>query len=424
VPNADDADHHDLAGRTIGVLGGAWRGSVTSWGAIQQWDGLPTLDWYVAADDRWHVPSVEPTVRQTRVEGTPVIETRVRVPNGDVVQRVFAIADHDGLTLIEVTNDSPLPVAVAFAGAPVLSVRPPAEVPIQGIELPAGSTVFPIGHHATITVALAHSPRPTNALPARLPTALQVARGWTATCDRASRLVLPDQPLVDAVVAARCELALTGPDEPLADPVGFLMSVDQLVRMTGNAQAWMVDVADAVAAVARTAGRSVEPAHVAVALDAAESIAVRADDTRAGRDLAKVRGRLGERATGSWAPDPDDQVGARFVAAVERRLAAAGDLLASGMPPTWLGQNFEVHGLPTGPRSTVSYAIRWHGDRPAVLWERAGGDVVLTASQLAPGWSTSQPTGEALWPAPAQPAAHAPTPAVQPSQSDDPVSFS
>src|SRR4051794_35185768 len=128
----------------IGVLGGRWRATVTPWGAIEAWDALPALDWYVAADDRWHRPADEPSVRQTRIDGTPVIETRLRIPNGDAVQRIYAVADHGGLTVVEVTNDSPLPIAVAFAGATVRSLRPPARMPIEGIELPSGTPVFPV----------------------------------------------------------------------------------------------------------------------------------------------------------------------------------------------------------------------------------------------------------------------------------------
>ena len=60
---------------TTGVAGGSWRADVTPWGAIEPWDGTPRLDWYVAADDRWHVPSREPAVRQVRLSGTAVVET-------------------------------------------------------------------------------------------------------------------------------------------------------------------------------------------------------------------------------------------------------------------------------------------------------------------------------------------------------------
>ena len=406
---------------TIGVLGGDWRGSVTSWGAVQQWDGLGTLDWFVAADDRWHTPASEPTVRQSRIDGTPVVETRLRVPQGDVMSRVFAVADHGGLTVIEITNDSPLPVAVALSGAPVMSVRAPADVPIRGIELPADTSVFPIGHHATLVVGLAHLGGNSGTLPGPLPTAAQVARGWSSTCQRASRLVLPEQPLVDAVMSARCELALVGPPRPGDDPVGFLLAVDQLVRMTGAAPSWMPDVAQAVEALARSTTELWN-----VGLDAAEAVARRAEDDRAVRDLDKVRARLVARAASSqqpkWLPEPATQTDVRFIAAVERGLALGGDLLAAGMPTEWLGHNFEVHDVPTGPASTVSFAVRWHGQRPAVLWQCAGAPVTLTSSQIAPGWSTDESSGETLWPAPLLAGASSAGRVLQPD--DLPASFS
>lgn len=393
---------------TIGVLGGTWRGSVTPWGAIQQWAGPDVLEWHVAADDRWHTPSAEPTVRQTRLDGTPVIETRLRVPQGDVVHRAYAVADHGGITLVEIENDSPLPVAVAFSGCAVMSVRPPADVPIQGIQLPSDAAVFPVGHHATLTVGLSHH-GVSRQLPSNLSSAAQVARGWSAMCDRASRLDLPDPLAVHAVIAQRCELSLTGPPLPADDPVEFLLAVRQLVRMAGQAESWMPDVADAVAALARNAQSAGLTAEDRVALSAAAAIAQHARDRRASRDLEKVRARLADRAPNAstdpnrsmeWLPEPAGLTGARFLAATERRLAAGGDLLPVGMPAAWLGQNFEVHGVPTIGRSTVSFAVRWHGDRPAVLWECSGDPVTLTSSRLAPGWSTDQATGEALWPAP------------------------
>ena len=88
----------------------------------------------------------------------------------------------------------------------------------------------------------------------------------------------------------------------------------------------------------------------------------------------------------------------RFVHAVESLLAAAGVLLPTGFPTPWLGHDWAVHRIPSGLDSTVSYAIRWHGDRPAVLWEQAGTTVTLTAPALDPGWSSADPAGEALWP--------------------------
>ena len=99
---------------TTGITGSAWRASISPWGRIEPWDDDRPLDWYVAADDRWHVPADEPTVRQQRIDGTPITETRVRVPNGDVVQRIYSVPDGGGLTIVEVENESTMPVAVAF----------------------------------------------------------------------------------------------------------------------------------------------------------------------------------------------------------------------------------------------------------------------------------------------------------------------
>jgi hypothetical protein len=44
---------------------------------------------------------------------------------------------------------------------------------------------------------------------------------------------------------------------------------------------------------------------------------------------------------------------------------------------------------------TLSYAVRWHGARPALLWDAPPG-VELRASALDPAWSSSAVAGEAL----------------------------
>ncbi len=106
----DAAGAVGVEGITTGVLGGRWRATVTPWGGIQPWPHAaniggggveePPLEWHVAADDRWHTPAHEPAVRQQRIEGTAVVETRLRIPNGDAVQRVWSVPDHGGLTIV------------------------------------------------------------------------------------------------------------------------------------------------------------------------------------------------------------------------------------------------------------------------------------------------------------------------------------
>lgn len=399
---------------TIGVLGGAWRATVSPAGAVQLWDGSAVLDWHVAADDRWHSPAHEPTVRQVRIDGTPVIETRVRIPNGDAVQRVYAAADAGGLVVVEVENDSPLPIAVAFTRGDLLSARPPTAQPIRGIELPPGSVVFPVGHHTTVRVALAPGGAAT-ALPQILADADQVARGWASMSQRASRISCPDEAWERALHTERCVVALDGPAD---DPIERLIGVGELVRMGEPPGRWVEVAADAV----EDAARSARPGDWAlpVALDAARRVFSAAGERRAVRDVERVRRSIVAGAAPARLPQ-----GIVAVPWIEQSFGVVADgsaaLLPHGLPPAWLGTSFECHGIPLGSGSSVSYAVRWHGERPAVLWEVQGDPIALTAPSVAPGWRSSERSGESLWPAPVTDAGTMP---VTLPASDVPVSFS
>lgn len=386
---------------TTGVLGRRWRASITPWGAIEPWSDGPTLDWYIAADDRWHVPRDEPAVRQHRVDGTAVVVTRVRVPDGDVVQTIYSAADHGGLTLIEIENASPLPVVVAFSHGRLCSARPPSST-IEGIDLPSGSVAFPIGHRATLTVALAHDGR-RGTLPSPVPTAAGVARGWSSIIDRAGRVILPDERIAPRLASHRCELALCGPTPSVQDQVAFLLDVAALVRMGEEPGPWLDDVADAAEGVVR---RPSSGWDAAAALDGAASVFGAAGQTRALRDLAAARRRRpADRTLPRDEPIGDES---RRTAWHERRLVSAGDhdsavLLPLGLPSSWLGANFEVYAVPVvsidGATTQVSFAVRWHGERPAVLWEQTGPVLALT-SPMQPEWRTEAARGETLWGAP------------------------
>lgn len=374
-----------------GVLGQEWRADVTPWGAVEPWDDSPPLTWHIAADDRWHTPADERTVRQIRVLGAPVFETKLRVPGGDAVQRVWSVADGGGCTVVEVTNDSPLPVACAFTRPDVLTNRPPADVPIQGIDLPPASTVMlPIGHRTTVSVALAHDGRAQGPLPPGLPSADAAARGWVALAERASRLVLPEPRRAETVVAARGDVLLVGPPALADDPVGYLLALAELVRMGeldgDDVAALALDVAAAVQEIAGRPGWDVD-----AALDAAARVLAAGRERRAVGDVARIAARRTPAAL------PSDADGIRAVAAAERRLATGPVLMPGGIPDAWRGVDIEAHGLPVGPSSTVSFAIRWHGEHPAVLWQVDGDPVELTAPAVDPTWRTRAAQGEELW---------------------------
>jgi hypothetical protein len=334
------------------------------------------------------------------MEGTAVVETRLKIPNGDAVQRVYSVPEAGGLTIIEVENASPLPIVVAYTHGGLRSVRPPS-APIEGITLPEGSVAWPVGHHSTLVVALPHDGRGAGALPESLPPLAGVVRGWSSTVDRAGRVLLPDEALTERIVAERCELALCGPAHPDDDPVAFLLAVGQLVRMGEQAEPWTPDVAHAVELAVKGVRNGGADWAFGAAMAAADAVFVAARDEMARTDLAGLRRRI--TVDGALPAEAPAEV-SRMLAWVEQRLvqttADGAALLPAGLPTDWAGNNFEVYGLPHGHGGTVSFAIRWHGPRPAALWEQTGNPVSLTAPVLAPDWATAEVKGETLWPEP------------------------
>ena len=71
--------------------------------------------------------------------------------------------------------------------------------------------------------------------------------------------------------------------------------------------------------------------------------------------------------------------------------------LAPVVPEAWLGRSWEVHDLPTAA-GRLGFAVRWHGERPALLWELEGAEpgVVVRAGGLDASFSSTDPVGEVL----------------------------
>ena len=75
----------------VGNLASPWTAIVDPRGLVTPWVGGWSLDWWIGAEDRWHLPSREPAVRQALAGPAPVVETAMRIPGGDVVHRTYAI---------------------------------------------------------------------------------------------------------------------------------------------------------------------------------------------------------------------------------------------------------------------------------------------------------------------------------------------
>jgi hypothetical protein len=394
-------------------------GSVTMTSVTSMANGR-TLSWYIAADDRWHTPSREAAVRQRLVDGVPVVETVVRVPGGDAIQRAYAVPDLGGLVVMEIENATTLPFAVAFDSGDLLTSRSPADVPIEGIDLPAGSIVMPVGKTSRVWVACGGG---RGALPA-VPTAADVVRGWTQTLDRSPRLTLPDDGVMAGVRSARAALLLApAPSfDRGGDLVEFVLVVSEHVRLGEPAEPWVDDIAEAAVRIAK-ASRSVADPHTDVALRRAADVLRAAGQDRAAADVEAMplgaAGSAGSLGTGSLGTGSlgtgslgtgslgTGSLGTRssavrmLVDSLDSWASGRGrnvELVTAGIPAELLGQSFDVNDARAG-EAVVSYAVRWHGERPAVLWESSV-PITVRCSVVDPSWQAEGTRGDALLVAP------------------------
>ncbi|HEX6656861.1 MAG TPA: hypothetical protein VF065_02190, partial [Ilumatobacter sp.] len=188
----------------------------------------------------------------------------------------------------------------------------------------------------------------------------------------------------------RCELVLGGLADSGDDPAAFVVGAGELVRMGElPAKGLVAEVAAAAEAVAADARWESD-----VALAAARRLLAAADEGRALRDVGRIVASRPHSPAPASVPD-----GVLAMPWLESQFADGPALFPRGLSAAWLGESIEAHGIPTGTSSSVSLAMRWHGARPAVLWEQSGDPVRLTSPVLAPAWASIESSGETLWPA-------------------------
>jgi len=451
----------------VGTVGGAARAAVDGAGSVVPDGARWRIEWWVGADDRWRLAGEEAAVRQRRLGGAPVVETAMRVPGGDALARTFGIGgDPDGI-VIEVENASAAPFALALVLRPVgarrssglgipgagsapprvrgglssvtahgsvvdvdgshrlLVPRPPMrwavgragtgecrDVVVGGeafadafggpdgrADDPDGALeaalLFPVAHRATFRTLLtpvdgrgaAGGPPPAAgadghaAAPGRwlgaLPGAADAARGWSSLLDRGMRATLPDGRTSELLTAARAAVLL----DPSADVA--TMAVLEDWGLDAEAE----EVWSRLGLRARRAARRRPPFPAVPEAALAEAVA-------------------GASPIGTWREGPVPFLRALHVVLVDdgrgtaRRDGAVG--LLPALPSGWVGRDLEVHDAPVRA-GRVSYALRWHGGHPLLMWELAGASerkrgpaVTLRAPSLDPGWSTPEHTGDTL----------------------------
>jgi len=171
--------------------------------------------------------------------------------------------------------------------------------------------------------------------------------------------------------------------------------VDRYAPMVAGAAGWLVGrrgpALDAV-----DVRRGVSAMHLAA------TALARAGDRRAANDLtAAVEGL---QVTIESRPRLDSTLdGWQVIDLLDGIVAIGPDgiELLRGWTPEHAGRDLEVRGVPT-PTGLVGCAVRWHGPRPALLWETGGAESNgLTAPTLDPSWGSDAAEGEALLAQPA-----------------------
>jgi len=213
-----------------------------------------------------------------------------------------------------------------------------------------------VAHRSALRFALQLGPGHLAERPlAGLPDPGDAARGWAAHLDRGLRVELPDPALTAALRSALAATLLASARRPV--PPRAVAALEDWGFDAAAATAWAtLGWRDRRAAAHR---RSTPPSWA---------------------DVAATRG--------------DAELLTRVRALLAHDGADGTVTLLADLPGAWRGHRVDVRDAPTraGP---VSYAVRWHGPRPALLWEAPPG-VQLRAPGLDPGWTTRDPSGEAL----------------------------
>ena len=399
-------------GPQLGILGSDLRLGVNAFGTMIPSHRRWTIGLVVGTEDRWRDPHEEPSTRQRFMSGALIVETALSVPGGAVRWRVAVAAGPVGL--VEIHNDSPAATAVAFVirsdwalnashtevsvggdvvmkfprpmtfGAAGRGERSALDIAMRGAAERKGSWVtagpnaemvvlLPLGHGASVTVEVVlESDDPIRPTRYNL---TQIAQGWEQQLTRGARIVLPDPVMNSATQVARGLVVLAGAHNPSGATIAALedWGFDREAEL-----AWQS---------ARFGQRRVarSRAHPAEGRDAWDHLVALWSSMRGAAFLGRNAGHA-----------PDWMSAVRDLVVLDRGRGHV-ELLRL-LPAEWAGAPLEVYDLPVRGGS-ISYALRWHGMRPALLWESRGVRKI-TIPAVDPTFETTEARGEILLQAP------------------------
>ena len=271
----------------------------------------------------------------------------------------------------------------------------------------------------------------------------EIATGWRAVVERAASVELPDDTAVRAwrrgiaasILAAGCvEPDAAARAAVVLDRVGLPDEADRARgALVGAAERSRLPPPVAAAALRALASCRLRTRRVSGLAELAGPLAEAAGDHLDPLTLEQVASALEPEASAaardarrllaeatSATSDARSIAGADLAGTVRRSVAFGGDsldgvealldclvteaadhlVIAPFMPDEWIGAPVDARGLITR-HGVLSFSVRWHGSRPALLWELApagGQDSSQTTVRcgLDQSWQSGAPAGEAL----------------------------
>ena len=197
------------------------------------------------------------------------------------------------------------------------------------------------------------------------------------------------------------------------NPVDLVLDRAERVKLGDKPGQWVDEVAMATEEIIRSCAqnRTVQWFEQRAILSAS-MVLYRAGETRGQQDIAQAwsrllgAGDLGVSDLGVGAEIAREDLagfsGVRQIAWIESQFVAQRhddviEICPLGINAAWFGANFECHKLVASPEHLISFAVRWHGEKPALLWEIEGPvGACVAASALDHGFSSAQMRGETL----------------------------
>lgn len=446
---------------TLGTIDSGPVATIDDRGLAGWIDGRFSVDWWIRTGEGWRYPSRTRKVRQV-VGAVPVIETSFAMANGEILATAFVAQSSKGPVLaIDFVNDSSTPIALALAIRPIdseglgiiehvkvydntvsidgavllvadrspsasvavadfVSLPPAVERASSGQAVEATSDlgtaqaamIFPMLEQVRLSVVVG-----ADVAPAEAGRRVAVENGWLTHLDRLLQVEVEGME-VDAELALAIRRLVTtvrgGRVVRTRAGIGQWSLVDDLCIADA-----LLEIGDAHSA-AEIVLDALDPdrllAAEAVERDVAMNSFVRLwQHTRRPEILAAARESLevpdevliqitpaaALSTASSWPV-------VNAVAALKTRRCfvseRGGELhMLDGFEPAWRGQKIDVRNARTA-FGRLSYSLRWHGERPALLWDldvdadamNFSEPAAIRVPALDVEWRTDQMAGEAL----------------------------